>query len=364
MEPIGRLPNPHTGIDGLRYELVTTPPWRSALEWVVGAYQTTNVWPITDAVLVATVGSDLFVTHDGGTQWHHTHQLPASSGIAGVLPTGLCVHEGAIYLGEYPLADEVPQILRSSDNGRTWTPILELPEVRHVHAIRSDPYTGELWVTTGDRDAECYIGQLRNGAFEPIGGGDQRWRAVDLVFTPSAIFWGMDCAYTDRNHIFRLDRADIPDEPELVQASASSSGLPLTSVASVSNSVYFGSSLTIDDTQWIVFSSAVEDGADSTAPTGTHGSKNATASDTATVIGAAATSGFTEWHTLGRFRRHEQPIGRLDRRGWLPTANAYVFIAGDPDHGLLINPFNTATDHGRLITVAPEAIARRPIQSR
>lgn len=375
-EPLGQIPNPHTGMDALRYEIVTTPPWRSAVGWVVGAYQTTNVWPITESVLVATVWRQLFVSHDGGQQWHHAHQLPRSSGISGVLPTGLCVHDGAIYLGEYPLDDDdVARILHSTDNGRTWTTVLELPEVRHIHAICTDPYTGELWITTGDRDAECNIGRLRNGAFEIVGGGDQRWRAVDLVFTPSAVLWGMDCAYTDRNHIFRLDRDDIPDErtrPTLgvcpgtePQANRGRTpdredGLHPTSVTSVPNSVYFGTSLTIDDTQWVVFSTAVETGGDSTAPQWVRASTdtdNNTGSDTARVIGAKATSGFTDWYEIGRFRRRTQPIRYLTPSGRLPNANAYIFLGRDDD-SLLINPFNTTTDHGRILTVSPETIAQ------
>lgn len=380
-EPLGTLPNPLSGVAGLRYTLSTSPPWRSAIEWVVGAYQTTNVWLITDDVLVATVRRQLLVSHDGGRQWQRTHQLPASSGLAGVLPTAVCVREGTIYLGEYPLDDDTtPRILRSVDEGRSWTTVLELPEVRHVHAICADPYTGELWVTTGDRDAECHIGRLRNGTLETVGGGDQRWRAVDLVFTPSSILWGMDCVYTARNRIFRLDRADIENEttrPTLGVRSRSQSN-PMghvsstaererrdssprpTSVASVPNSVYFGATLTIDGTQWVVFSTAVEAGGDSTAPDRSVDSTTeyARADDRATVIAASAVSDFTEWYELAGFRTRTRPIEYVDPGGWFPVSNAYVFLGTDAKRGLVVNPFNTATDHGRLITVSPGSIAR------
>ena len=29
--------------------------------------------------------------------------------------------------------------------------------VRHIHTVQPDPYTGLLWVSTGDEDAECKI---------------------------------------------------------------------------------------------------------------------------------------------------------------------------------------------------------------
>ncbi|RRJ33648.1 WD40/YVTN/BNR-like repeat-containing protein [Halocatena pleomorpha] len=380
LEPLSRLPNPLAGVSGLRYAVTTTPPWRSVVEWAVGAYQTTNVWPITESVLVATVRRQLFASHDGGRTWLHTHRLPPSSGVAGVLPTAVCAHRGAIYLGEYPLDDDAtPRILRSVDAGRTWSPVLELPDVRHIHTICSDPYTGELWVTTGDRDPECYIGRLREGQLEPVGGGSQRWRAVALVFTPSAVLWGMDCVYSDRNPIFRLDRADINEEstrptpgvdsrsPTAERSPSNCGGHPaldtspsLTSVGVVPNSVYFGTTLTVDDTPWVVFSTAAETGGDSTAPNRDHTDEARTKSEhkTATVIAASARTEYTDWYELARFRTPTRLIKRVDPGGWVPTANTYVFLGADADHGLIINPFNTATDHGRLITVSPETIAR------
>lgn len=377
-EPLGSLPNPLSGVSSLRYALSTASPWRSVIELVVGSYQTTNVWPITDDVLVATVRRQLFVSHDGGREWHHVHQLPPSSGVAGVLPTAVCVHHGTIYLGEYPLADNsTPRILRSIDGGRTWTTVLELPEVRHIHGLCPDPYTGELWVTTGDRDTECYIGRLRDGTLEPIGGGDQRWRAVGLLFTPSSILWGMDCVYTDRNQIFRLDRSDIEDEttqPTLgVRAQSPShtrdhsttktdggdhdSSLSPTAVVSVPNSVYFGTTIPINNTQWIVFSTAVEAGGDSTAPEKAQTDGTTGEHDTATVIAASARSEFTDWYELARFRARTQPFKHVDPNGWVPVANTYAFLGANADHGVIVNPFNTATDHGQLITFSPKTIA-------
>lgn len=343
-ETLGRLPNPLSGVGALRHTLLTARPWKSIAGWLVGAYQTTNVWPITDSLLLATAGRYLFVSHDGGEHWRMSRRLPTSSGLTGVLSSGLCAHDGTIYLGEYPLDDDAtPRILRSSDAGRTWMTVLDIPTTRHIHSVQVDPYAGDIWVTTGDRDEECHIGRLREGGFETVGGGDQRWRAVDLVFTPSSIIWGMDCVYADRNHVFRLDRAD-----------ANRTTAPqLESVTTVPNSVYFNASLTVAGTQWVVFSTAAEAGGDSTAP---DGSTDGTGSEnrTATVIASSATSGFTEWYEIERFRARHAPIEHIDYGDSFPTANTYVFLAADDDRGLFINPYNTATDHGRIITIQPE----------
>jgi hypothetical protein len=343
-ETVGRLPNPYAGIDGFRYSLVTAQPWKSLIGRVVGAYQTTNVWPITDETMLATAGRLLFVSFDGGTSWQTSRRLPSSSGLAGVLPTGVCVHDGDIYLGEYPLDnDATPRVLRSTDNGRTWTTVIELTDVRHVHSVQTDPYTGDLWITTGDTDIECRIGRLRDGRFDVVVSGDQRWRAVELVFTPSSIIWGMDCVYADRNHVFRLDRDEIDrtsTHPE--------------SVATVSNSVYFGTSFTVNGTLWVVLSTAVESGGDSTAPD----KRSTDTSRKAMVIVSAATSGFTDWYEIRNYRTRRRSIEYIDYGGHLPSANAYVFLAADDDRGLFVNPYNTASDHGRIINVPLETFER------
>lgn len=347
-ETLGRLPNPLNGLDALQYTLKTTQPWKSVVGWFVGAYQTTNVWPITDTVLLATASRHLFVSHNGGKDWRVSIELPSSSGLTGVLLPAVCVHDAAIYLGEYPLADDaVPRVRRSKDAGRTWATVLELPDVRHIHSVQVDPYTGDIWMTTGDTDEECYIGRLRNGRFEIVGGGDQRWRAVELVFTPSSIIWGMDCVYTERNHVFRLERDEI-----------SSSGTPhIESVTTVPNSIYFGTSLIVDGTQWVVFSTAAEAGGDSTAPDGLT-NETGNESKTAMVIASPATSEFTEWYEIERFQTRRRPVEYIDYKQYLPSANAYIFLAADDDRGLFINPYNTASDHGRIIDIQPKTFNR------
>ncbi len=373
--PIGSISNPGRGVAALSFATVTRAPGRSVLEWMVGAYQTTNVWPVGDTALIATVGRHLFSSQDGGVNWHFCRKLPSSSGLFGVLPTALCRHDGAVYLGEYPLdSSATPHVLRSVDDGRTWRRFLSLPEVRHIHSIAVDPYTESIWLSTGDRDTECHIGRIKDGRFEPVVGGDQRFRAVDLVFTPDALLWGMDCLYTERNSIFRLDRQKIPaggpaigTPPTEISADG---GTPLTDqtldaiktnapepqpVTTVGNSVYYGTTIHDGSTVWAVFSTAIEAGGDSTAPTATD---EAFQEPTATVVAAPADTDFTEWQLLARFGVRRCPVQYLNPGGRLPCANAYVFL-GAENGTLYCNPFNTKQQHGAILTIEAESFDDR-----
>lgn len=383
----GDLPAPRSR-DGARLGpvlegVVRTQPWKAALGSLVGRYAATNLWPVGDDALVATVGRWVSVSRDGGASWTVTHDLPPSSGPAGVLPTGLCVQRGTLYLGEYPLDDAVtPRVLASHDEGRTWEPVLELPGVRHVHGVHADPYTDDVWVTTGDTDDECRIGRLTDplatddrldAGFEVVGGGSQSWRAVSLVFTPDAILWGVDCPYLDRKPIYRLDRDAVDDrvartDRAALDARPTRASQPARAarvaradhadvgperVHAVPNSVYYGTRVTVDGTDWAVFATAAEVGQDSTAPDREHAG-----TDVATVVASPATTDFRSWHVLGEFRRRRRLSDRFGLRGRLPRANAYVFVAAAPDGGVLVNPYNATPHDGDIIALPADTFRR------
>jgi len=239
----------------------------------------------------------------------------------GVLPTGLCVTDDAVYLGEYPLDNTAqPRVLRSRDDGATWDTVAT-PPARHVHAVTVDPFTGDRWVTTGDGDNESMLGLLTADGLEIVGTGSQLWRAVDLVFTPESILWGMDCPYAETNRIVRLDRADIGvTDP------------PVETVHTVQSPVYFADVIELDNDYHVFFSTAIEP---ATEP-----------GHTARVLHGTSADGFENWRTLATYDKGSRPLDAI------VDTNAYVFLAADSNRGLFINPYNTER-HGGTIRHIP-----------
>ncbi|AGB31196.1 glycosyl hydrolase BNR repeat-containing protein [Natrinema pellirubrum DSM 15624] len=339
---VGKLPVPEPW--DLGYRAKATAPFRSVVTTLTGDFPAVNIWSIDDGTLIASADRWLFRSTDGGSRWTTVRSLPDSSAPMGVLPSAVCVADGTVYLGEYPLDGETtPRILASENGGRTWLTAASLESVRHVHSVQTDPYTGDIWVTTGDADMECQIGRLRDGTVEAVGGGDQSWRAVELAFTPEAVLWGVDSVYTELKPIRKLprERFDDPDPRP-------------TTVHEVSSSVYYAETVSVGGTKWVLFSTAMEAGGDSTGPDG-----QTVYSDRAAVIAASSTTGFTEWNVLVAFRKRSVPTDRWNPRGVLPRANAYVFLASHPDRGVFVNPYNTDRDNGNIRLLSDRSLARR-----
>lgn len=316
---------------------------RALIQRLVGDFSVATVHRLSRRRFVATTGRQLLTSRDGGRRWEPRRTLPESSPPFGVLPSAIESTDGTIYVGEYPQSPgRSPGVLVSEDDGASWDRV-PVRGVRHVHAVQSDPYEGELWVTTGDADDECWIGRLRDGSFEPIGGGSQRWRAVELAFTPSAILWGMDCVYADRNRVFRVDREML--------SSASISGEPET-VHTVDGSVFYSATMEHDGTRWVAFSTAAEPGDDTTAP-----DRSGRGSESATVVISSSESDFTDWQELRHYRRR-RVVGDYLPSDRVPKASAYVYLAADDERGLFVNPYNTARSNGTIERIPIESLPR------
>ena len=76
--------------------------------------------------------------------------------LIGSRPLRICNSGKKIYYGEYRRNKErSPVFIWEGENyGESWHPIREITNVRHIHGIFKDPYTDNLWVTTGDEDSE------------------------------------------------------------------------------------------------------------------------------------------------------------------------------------------------------------------
>lgn len=357
----GTLPNPRLA-GWFRRELFTGPPWH-ALSRLVGRFPTTNVWR-DDAVTLATVNRWLVASHDGERTWKPVYELPRSSGPMGVLPTALCRDDDRLLLGEYPLGEDAAHLLVSRDDGRSWRRLLAVDGVRHVHSVVRDPYTDDVWVTTGDRDAESRLCLLRDGDeaagesdgggngtahdgswLDVVGTGSQRWRAVDLAFTEDAVLWGMDCLYADENRIQRIDREALDDrEPgeELDEAAIETVGV-------ASGSVFYAETWDHDGDRFVALATATETGTDSTAA----GEQAVNRTGTADVLVSSSGVDFERWETLTSYEKKPAPADSLPG---VESASGYLYLAAD-DRGLFVNPFNTATDDGTIQHVPPERVA-------
>lgn len=136
--------------------------------------------------------------------------VPLPGRLHGGRPLALAAVRGAVYYGEYRGNPERSPVFvwRSRDAGVTWEKAFEFNQVRHIHGVYRDPFSDGIWVTTGDSDSECGIWVSWDDfeSVQPVVGGSQQTRAVDLVFAPDHIYFGSDSPL-ERNFLYRFDRA-------------------------------------------------------------------------------------------------------------------------------------------------------------
>jgi len=86
-----------------------------------------------------------------------------------------------------------------------------LTSARHIHIVTVDPYTGNLWVGTGDEDIHSKIlfSPDYGETFQILGMGSQEWRTLSIWFTKDYIYWNMDSHEPQK--IFRIPRMKFTD---------------------------------------------------------------------------------------------------------------------------------------------------------
>ena len=179
-----------------------------------GYQELVEVLPLGDERLLAFAAGDIHLLDLRARRIERTHRLryfgPGRG--RGLMAFGVTSDQnGAIYFGEYatePCAHPVC-IWKSTDGGRTWRNAFEFPAgtVRHIHTVQFDPYADAVWVGTGDRDEQCYVGVSNDGAatFAWMAHGTQKCRTCGFVFFPDVVLWGMDTG-SEPNHLIGLQR--------------------------------------------------------------------------------------------------------------------------------------------------------------
>lgn len=140
--------------------------------------------------------------------------------------------ERVVMFGEYGtgLYDEDPtyRIWRTTNNGLTWTPCLEIQgdsntlgtgDIRHFHCVQRDRHiAGHWWAAAGDENHQCKIFRTTDDGLNweqifPLPGveGTQQERTCSFVIDKKYIYYGMDAPTVGKDNvkIFRIDKSKI-----------------------------------------------------------------------------------------------------------------------------------------------------------
>lgn len=118
------------------------------------------------------------------------------------------------------------------------------PACRHIHTVDIDPFTGQIWIGTGDDkyQSHIYYSDDNGNTWNQVGMGSQEWRVLSIWFTDKFIYWSMDSSETQK--IFRISRDIYNSKGHWPDMSKKlSSGVPKFSVfyliASLKTKKYF-----------------------------------------------------------------------------------------------------------------------------
>lgn len=113
------------------------------------------------------------------------------------------------YLRSYNLETGITSVRMTFYTAEDYNTYGLSPQARHIHFLVEDPYSNLIFMGTGDIDAQCgiYFSNDFGITFKRLGGGNQKWRALSMIFTKEYIFWNMDSAKPQ--YLNRLSRDHI-----------------------------------------------------------------------------------------------------------------------------------------------------------
>jgi hypothetical protein len=130
--------------------------------------------------------------------------------LVGSRPLRILETSESVYYGEYRSNPERSpvHIWTARNGGARWEAVWTFTNVRHVHGVFRDAYSGDLWITTGDEDHESALWVTKDefGSVDRVFGGNQQSRVVQLLFTEEHVYFGSD-APGEPNYICRYHRA-------------------------------------------------------------------------------------------------------------------------------------------------------------
>ena len=111
---------------------------------------------------------------------------------------GIDSYNNTIVFGEYGVTNEEYRVFKSSDNGKTWTVVLNKlapTEIRHFHSVNYNKHNNMWYLTSGDTDSQVRWWTSSNASnwTEINGVSNQRYRTLNLLpIGYDEIIWGSD----------------------------------------------------------------------------------------------------------------------------------------------------------------------------
>ena len=89
------------------------------------------------------------------------------------------------------------------------SPVSDEPdnEIGHVHTMVYDWYSNRMYCSTGDIDRHCRVWESvdKGLTWHEVASDGQKWRALGMIFTKDAVYWGTDSFYKQHN-LYRCNR--------------------------------------------------------------------------------------------------------------------------------------------------------------
>lgn len=144
--------------------------------------------------------------------WYHSDTHYHFTGtIKGSRPLVVCAADHRFFYGEYRSNKKrnAVSIFELAWPYITWSRVLSIDGVRHIHGIFFDEYEDCFWITTGDFDRESRIYKCDKdfSNLKVIVSGSQQVRAITLLFEKEYVYFGSDTP-DEKNHIYSLSRKD------------------------------------------------------------------------------------------------------------------------------------------------------------
>ena len=195
--------------------VIDAPFWKQAASSIRLAqrflrFQVTNVIPLANGDLFVTFDKSVGVIRNGKFQALKNLSRPCR-----VLRSACAVNEaGDIFFGEYLANDERGEMriykYKAGSDALETIYVFPPKSIKHIHGLYFDEFSKSIFCLTGDDDKECRI--LRSfdqfKTIEIIGQGDETWRAVSVLFSEKAFYYGMDAEFR-ANHIYKVERENF-----------------------------------------------------------------------------------------------------------------------------------------------------------